>query len=141
MPKVYTYTGKRKQRIQLYRLHLENAQYWQKNWYIIQNNIENGLITTAEKLYEHLNSKLDRLQTSDKPHNKKKKLNNSTRDNRKQLQYIFPFHNRTVNLTNIQFNDEEYETLRLGLRLGITHIWLQHKNIEKTMQLQIIHTI
>ena len=69
----FLYKNKQQLNKQLYRLHLENAQYWQENWYIIQNYIENDLKTTAEKLYKHLHSKLDRLRTTDKPHKKKKK--------------------------------------------------------------------
>jgi hypothetical protein len=119
---------------QLYKLHLENAQSWQKNWHIIQNNIENELKTTTEKLYKHLNSKLDRLQTNDKPHNKKEQLHINMRDNRKQPQYnTFPFSSRTVNFTNIQLNKEEYETLRLGLQYNLettSKTWIRDLTIE-----------
>lgn len=43
----------------LYTIHLENSQFLQKTWHIIQNYIEEDLKTTAEELYRRLNLKLD----------------------------------------------------------------------------------
>jgi len=90
---------------QLYKLHLNCANYWNNTWSYIQDSIERKLQEENEELYKKLNNKIDNLT---------KGKGTGTKRNHTHQQHNF--YKRTANLTNITFTKEELETLDLGLQ-------------------------
>jgi len=56
----FLYINKQKLNEQLYRLHLNCANYWNKSWPHIQDHLEQRLQKETEDLYSRLNRKIDK---------------------------------------------------------------------------------
>jgi hypothetical protein len=96
---------------QLYEAHLKCAAWWPGTWPSIQDIIDNNLQQEMETHYDTLNKKLDRLQ-------EKQKITTAHTPHGRWHQ-TYP---RTVNLTNIQFNNEEQAILDLGLQYSLQNL-------------------
>ena len=103
------YAKKSKLNDKLLQLHLKCADDWNNVWPIIIKSIEDKLTNEMESHYNNLNKKLDKLQ-EEKP-NKGEKVQPRNQQ--------FHYHNRTVNLTNIKFTQEEMNLLNNGLQYSI----------------------
>ena len=104
----FLYIKKQKLNEQLYRLHLNCANYWNKSWPHIQDHLEQRLQKKTEDPHSRLNRKIDNLM--DKQRNKTK-LRHTTQPHN--------FYKHTVNLTNITFMKEELNVLNLGLQHSV----------------------
>jgi hypothetical protein len=104
----FLYIKKAKLDKQLYKLHLECANKWHNTWHIIQDNIDQCLAIEMEKHYDNLNQKIDKLVNRQ---HRKNRVNTNTQGHR--------FYTRTVNLTKINFTQEETALLNKGLQHSI----------------------
>jgi hypothetical protein len=102
----FLYCKKQHLNQQLYNIHLECAQHYDRMWQYVQNNIDSKLSEDMNKLYERLNCKLDLLTQKTKNQNKHKE--NTQTEN-----------SRVINLTNITFTKEQINTLKLGPQYAI----------------------
>jgi hypothetical protein len=93
---------------QLYVTHLRCAALWPGCWPSIQDVTDNNLQKEKEAYYDGLNKKLDKLQE------KQKRTTSQTTHGWRQQTYP-----RTVNLTNIQFTNDERTILDLGLQYSL----------------------
>jgi hypothetical protein len=93
---------------QLYETHLRCTALWPGCWPSIQDIIDNNLQKEMDFYYDGLNKKLDKLQE------KQKRTTSQTTHGRRQQTYP-----RTINLTNIQFTNEEQTILDLGLQYSL----------------------
>jgi hypothetical protein len=96
----YLYAKKQNINKQVYILHLKNAQYWQCNWHIIENNINTRLYKEASQHNHMLHNKLNSLA---------KHLEDKGSITNKQT-----FYPRLQTMTNIQFSNKEITLLNLG---------------------------
>jgi len=101
----FLYIKKQQLNVQLYKLHLNCANYWNNTWSYIQDSIERKLQVENEELYKKLNNKIDNLMKG-----------NGTGTKRNHTHQQHNFYKRTANLTDIIFTKEELETLDLGLQ-------------------------
>jgi hypothetical protein len=89
---------------QLYRAHLECANYWDNLWLTVQSSLNQSINTSNGARYNKLNKKFEKLRTSqNKQHTKQ---HDSTVNG--------PFYTRVRNLSNIKFSKEEIHTLEAG---------------------------
>ena len=100
-------TKKVKLNEQLYKQHLECAALWPSYWQTIMDIINDNLQWEMDNHYKKLNGKLERFQ---------EKHNNSMRKPKGQQPTSYL---RTINLTDIQFADEEQKLLDLGLQYSM----------------------
>jgi len=92
---------------QLYKLHLNCATYWNKSWLYIQDHLDRNLQMETEALYKR-NKKIDNL------------MDKQARKTKQQRAHQYHnFYQRTINLTNITFTDEEQSVLNLGLQHSV----------------------
>ena len=101
----FLYIKKQNINNQLYKSHLENAQYWQTSWPLIENNINQKLNEESKKHYEKLNNKINKL---------KSQLNENIQPKNKQT-----FYPRLHNMTKIQFTENETNLLNKGTKFNI----------------------
>ena len=86
---------------QLYEAHLTGANELNNIWTTLEQNTDTCLNKEIEKHYSNLNKKLDRLTRQQKKETKQTYHNDENQ-----------FHERTVNLTTIEFDKEEKNTDR-----------------------------
>jgi hypothetical protein len=103
---------KRKQNLnhQLYELHMTNAKEWGNIWVILYNGIDQKLQTKMSIKYKIIINKIEKLQEQ------QQKPNTANPNNGKQAH---TFAERTANLTNIEFTNEEMQLLNKGLKYNL----------------------
>ena len=95
----FLYIKKHQINNKLYKIHLKNAQFWQSNWQLLENNINETLNEETKEHYAKLKRKIN------------KQIVNDTQLHNKQT-----FYPRTHNLTNIQFTKNEEDLLNKGIK-------------------------
>jgi hypothetical protein len=114
---------------QLYQAHLQTANTWGPIWDHISHTIHENLNKTIEKNYHTLNQKLKKLE----------KLGHQ--DNNTQEKTNPKFFSRVINLTNINFNEDEHRLLQKGLKYNL-HIkpkhWLKTTAIEAETAIKLL---
>jgi predicted transport protein len=100
------YTKKHPNKI-LYNLHLENAANWNNPWHIICLNIETTIQQKMKTKYDTLNNKIKKL----KQNNETNTRNNNTTQH--------TFFKRTINMTDIEFTNDELHLLEKGLKYNL----------------------
>jgi hypothetical protein len=103
----FLYIKKQQLNTQLYRLHMDCANLWNKTWDLIQD-VEQLLQEKMEETNKKLNKKTDKLT---------EKCEVLAKQQHKQQ--LRSFYRWTENLTNIIFTKEEQETLDLGLQHSV----------------------
>jgi hypothetical protein len=104
----------------LYESHLDNANKWGHLWNIIYDDITEKIETRMRTNYVNLNNKLRKLEHSNAHTGSRYTCNES-------------FHERTINLTNTSFTNDEMQLLNKGLKYNLHH---KQRNWIKTIAIE-----
>jgi hypothetical protein len=97
----FLYKEKMVLKAQLYRAHLECANYWNNLWPIVQSSLNQSINTSNEARYNKLNKKLQHLRT----------IQTKQHTNQHNTTVNGPFYTCVKNLSKIKFSKEELNTL------------------------------